>query len=94
MEAFLPGKVVWNNESKHPNWEYTILLLRIQPDYFRDILHSERQLLKDFIDIKKLEVILEDFYKHGRNGQAFQLLNAIGLASWLRRQREYSLCIT
>jgi asparagine synthase (glutamine-hydrolysing) len=89
MAASLPDMVVWGKERKHPNWGFSLQLLMKQKAYFGEILNDEREKIKAYIDINRLDLIWNRFVARGSDEEAYQIWSVIGLIFWLRRQENF-----
>jgi asparagine synthase (glutamine-hydrolysing) len=89
MESCLPEQVVWGREKKHPAWGFSLRILTAKKESFWGILKEEEKALKDYADINKLNKVWNRFFSRGGDDEAFQIWETIGLAFWLRRQREF-----
>lgn len=89
MEPVLPQEVTWGDEKKHPNWALSLKLLKTQERFFKDVLDTERQHIDNYIDINRLNSACNEFFVQNMDKRTNFIWDAIGLAFWLRRQRQH-----
>jgi asparagine synthase (glutamine-hydrolysing) len=90
MKTILPEQVVQGKEKKHPAWGFSLQILNIKKAYFQEVINSEKGNLKTYLDINKLDTAWRRFFLYDDDQSAAQIWEAIGLAFWLRRQRDFS----
>jgi asparagine synthase (glutamine-hydrolysing) len=87
MEPYLPPKVIWRKDKDNLMWEFSRLILKTKAEYFHQATMDEREILKPYVDIQKLERFWQDYLARGDEAHAEQLWSGIALAFWLRRHR-------
>jgi asparagine synthetase B (glutamine-hydrolysing) len=87
MEPYLPSEVVWRKDEDSLMWEVNRLILKARADYFHQATLDERELLKPYVDIRKLETFWHEYLSEGDETHAVLIWSGIALAFWLRRHR-------
>jgi asparagine synthetase B (glutamine-hydrolysing) len=91
MKTLLPDAVIQGKEKKHPAWRFSIQILNIKRNYFQELLNDELENLRPFVNTRNVNKAWHDF-STGSNFEAVpEIWYAIGLALWLRRQRQLSV---
>jgi len=89
MEPYLPHEVVWRRDKDSLMWEYNRFILKHRADYFHQATLDEREILRPYVDIQKLERFWQDYLTRGDETHAEQLWSGIALAFWLRRHKNF-----
>jgi asparagine synthase (glutamine-hydrolysing) len=88
MEPYLPREVVWRKDKDSLMWEFNRLILKERADYFHQATLDERENLKPYIDVYKLERFWQEYLTLGDEKHAELIWSGIALAFWLRQQRK------
>ena len=87
MEPYLPPEVAWRKDKDSLMWEVNRLILKHRADDFHQATLDEREALKPYINLPKLEKLWQGYLIRGDESQAEQLWLGVALAFWLRRHR-------
>jgi asparagine synthase (glutamine-hydrolysing) len=87
MEPYLPAEVIWRRDKDSLMWEYNRLILKNKAEYFHQATLDERDSLKPYVDVQKLERIWQEYLTQGDEKNAMLIWSGIALAFWLRRHR-------
>jgi asparagine synthase (glutamine-hydrolysing) len=87
MEQYLPPSVIWRSDKDTLMWEYNRLILKNRADYFYQVTLDERENIKPYVDIQKLEKFWREYLTDGIEDHAVQIWSSMALAFWLRRHR-------
>lgn len=88
MESYLPPEVVWRRDKDSLMWEFNRLILKERADYFHQTTQDERDNLKPYVDVQKLENFWNEYLAFGNEEHSEMLWLGVALAFWLRRQRD------
>jgi asparagine synthase (glutamine-hydrolysing) len=87
MEPYLPANVVWRTDKDSLMWEVNRIILQNKAKHFHQITLDEKESLKPYVDIQKLEKIWRQYLKNNDETHADLIWSGIALAFWLRRHR-------
>jgi hypothetical protein len=71
-------------------WEFNRIILKARADYFHQTTLGERENLKPYVDVQKLEDFWHEYLSLGDEKHAEMLWSGIALAFWLGRQRDFN----
>jgi asparagine synthase (glutamine-hydrolysing) len=87
MEPYLPAGVVWRRDKDSLMWEVNRRILKEKTEYFYQITLDEKENLRPYVNIQKLEKIWNEYLTEGEEKDTGQIWSGIALAFWLRRHR-------
>jgi asparagine synthase (glutamine-hydrolysing) len=90
MEPYLPSEVVWRRDKDSLMWEFNRLILKERADYFHQTTLDERENLKPYVDVQKLENFWHEYLAFGNENHSEMLWSGVALAFWLRQQGNMS----
>lgn len=87
MEPYLPSEVIWRRDKDSLMWEFNRIILKERAGYFHQATLDERESLKPYVDVGKLEGFWHEYLTLGDEKHAEMLWSGLALAFWLRQQK-------
>ena len=87
MEPYLPSEVIWRRDKDSLMWEFNRIILKARADYFHQATLDEKENLKPYINLQKIEDFWHEYLILGDENHSEMLWSGVALAFWLRRQR-------
>jgi asparagine synthase (glutamine-hydrolysing) len=87
MEPYLPPDVVWRSNRDNLMWVINRLILKSRSEYLHQATMDERENLKPYVDVRKLEKYWHEYLVQGDEKNAVLIWSGVALAFWLRRHK-------